>query len=254
MQLAFGSGSLWGNRTDTTGSGIGPVEFAILQGASVDWTFETRPLRGQYQYPVDHARGAGTITVRATFARIFGAIYGDLFFGISATTAGTIVSYNETGTVPASITYTITVTQAATYAGDLGVYYAAGANAGRRFKSVTTPAAAGEYTVNTSTGVYTFASADASAAVLISYYYTRSTGSRIAITNKLSGETPTFKAILTNAKTTQGTAHSADLVLNACTSNRLSLPFKMDDYMIEEFEFSAFADAAGNVGTLSVNE
>ena len=31
MQLAFGAGALWGNRTDITGSGIGPDQFGILQ-------------------------------------------------------------------------------------------------------------------------------------------------------------------------------------------------------------------------------
>ena len=31
MQLAFGAGALWGNRTDVTGSGIGPEQFGILK-------------------------------------------------------------------------------------------------------------------------------------------------------------------------------------------------------------------------------
>jgi hypothetical protein len=34
----------------------------------------------------------------------------------------------------------------------------------------------------------------------------------------------------------------------------LSLPTKTDDYEIQEFDFSAFADATGAIGTLSVNE
>jgi hypothetical protein len=43
-------------------------------------------------------------------------------------------------------------------------------------------------------------------------------------------------------------------VLNACTATKLMLPTKIDDYEIQEFDFSAFADAAGAIGTLSVNE
>src|SRR5439155_16924435 len=31
MQLAFGAGALWGNRTDVTGAGVGPDQFGILQ-------------------------------------------------------------------------------------------------------------------------------------------------------------------------------------------------------------------------------
>ena len=56
----------------------------------------------------------------------------------------------------------IAVANAASYADDLGVYYASGANAGNRFTRVTTPAAAGQYSVNLATGIYTFAAADAS--------------------------------------------------------------------------------------------
>jgi len=44
------------------------------------------------------------------------------------------------------------------------------------------------------------------------------------------------------------------LVLNACTAMKLSLPTKTDDYEIQEFDFSAFADATGTIGTLSSNE
>ena len=81
MQLAFGAGALWGNRTDVTGSGIGPDQFGILQDVQIDWDWQTKEFWGQFQFPVDIARGQGKITGKAKFARIFGAIYGDLFFG-----------------------------------------------------------------------------------------------------------------------------------------------------------------------------
>ena len=42
------------------------------------------------------------------------------------------------------------------------------------------------------------------------------------------------------------------LRLNACVSNKLGLATKTDDYVIPEFEFEAFSDAAGNIGTFSV--
>jgi hypothetical protein len=68
------------------------------------------------------------------------------------------------------------------------------------------------------------------------------------------GYTPTFKATFYTTKTTQGAAAGLALVLNACTASKLSLPTKTDDYEIQEFDFSAFADATGAIGTLSVNE
>jgi hypothetical protein len=86
----------------------------------------------------------------------------------------------------------VTVSNAATFNDDLGVRYA---NTGIAFKRVTTPSAAGEYSVNESTGVYTFAAADASAAVKINYAYNNTTaGKKLTISNQSGGFTPTFKA------------------------------------------------------------
>ena len=254
MQLAFGAGALWGNRTDVTGSGIGPEQFGILQDVQIDWDWTTRELWGQFQFPLDVARGQGKIAGKAKFARIFGAIYGDLFFGQTPAAGQLTVSENEAAVVPASAPYAVTVANAAGYADDLGVYYAAGASAGNRFTRVTTPAAAGQYSVNPASGVYTFAAGDAGASLLISYLYNGSSGKKLVLTNQLMGYTPTFKATFYTSKTTQGVPAGMTLVLNACTASKLSLPSKTDDYEIQEFDFSAFADPAGAIGTLSVNE
>lgn len=254
MQLSFGAGALWGNRTDVTGSGIGPDQFGILQDVQIDWDWTTRELWGQFQFPVDIARGQGKIVGKAKFARIFGAIYGDLFFGQTPATGQLTVSENEAAIVPASSPYTIIVANAANYADDLGVFYASGANAGNRFTRVTTPSSAGQYSVNLATGIYTFAAADAGAALLVSYLFNTTAGKKLVLTNQLMGYTPTFKATFYTTKTTQGVPAALALVLNACTAAKLSLPTKTDDYEIQEFEFSAFADATGAIGTLSVNE
>ena len=255
MQLAFGAGALWGNRTDVTGSGIGPDQFGILQDVQIDWDWSTKELWGQFQFPLDIARGQGKIAGKAKFARIFGAIFGDLFFGQTPATGQLTVSENEAATVPATIPYTVTVANAANYVDDLGVFYATGASAGNRFTRVTTPSASGQYSVNLATGIYTFAAADAGAALLISYLCTiSSAGKKLVLTNQFMGYTPTFKATFYTTKTTQGAAAGLTLVLNACTASKLSLPTKIDDYEIQEFDFSAFADATGTIGTLSVNE
>jgi hypothetical protein len=254
MQLAFGAGALWGNRTDVTGSGIGPDQFGILQDVQIDWDWQTKELWGQFQFPLDIARGQGKITGKAKFARIFGAIYGDLFFGQTPASGQVTVAENETATVPATTPYTVTVGNAANYVDDLGVFYATGGNAGNRFTRVTTPSAAGQYSVNTTTGIYTFAAADAGAAVLVSYLYNNNAGKKLVLTNQLMGYTPSFKATFYTTKTTQGVPAGLALVLNACTATKLSLPTKIDDYEIQEFDFSAFADPTGTIGTLSVNE
>ena len=248
MQLSFGSGAVWGERTDVTGSGIGPRQFGVLQDIQIDFDWTDKPLYGQLQFPVAVARGQGKITGKAKFAQILGLLYSDIFFGLTPATGQFGVAQLEAAAVPATTPYTVTVANAANYNDDLGVVYAA---TGKRFNRVTTPAAAGQYTVNFATGVYTFSSADASAAVLISYTYgTTTSGSKLTITNQLMGTTPTFKATFYSTYGGNGTA----LRLNACMADKLSLPTKVDDWTIHELDFSAFADASGTIGYLSTVE
>src|SRR5258707_15704764 len=153
MQLAFGAGALWGTRSDVTGSGIGPDQFGILQDVQIDWDWQTKELWGQFQFPVDIARGQGKITGKAKFARIFGAIYGDLFFGQIPASGQLTVSENEAASVPATTPYTVTVANAASFSDDLGVFYATGPNAGQRPARVTTPSAAGPNSANLAAGI-----------------------------------------------------------------------------------------------------
>ena len=205
-------------------------------------------LYGQLQFPVAIARGQGKITGKAKFAQILGLLYSDIFFGVTPATGQFAVSQLEAAAIPATTPYTITTANAASYNDDLGVSYAV---SGKRFNRVTTPSAAGQYSVNFATGVYTFSSADASAAVLISYTYSVATsGNRLTLANQPMGITPTFKATFYTAYNGSGTA----LRLNACTANKLSLPTKLDTWTIGELDFTAFADASGTIGYLSTVE
>ena len=116
---------------------------------------------------------------------------------------------------------------------------------------MTTPSAAGQYSVNFSTGAYSFSAADANAALLLSYTYNvAASGSKLTITNQVMGVTPTFKATFYTTYNGNGTA----LRLNACTANKLSFPTKVDTWTISELDFSAFADASGTIGYLSTVE
>ena len=57
MQLSFGSGAVWGERTDVTGTGIGPRQFGVLQDIRIDFDWTDKPLYGQLQFPLAIARG-----------------------------------------------------------------------------------------------------------------------------------------------------------------------------------------------------
>ena len=248
MQLSFGSGALWGERTDVVGSGIGPRQFGVLQDIEIDFDWTDKELYGQLQFPVAIARGQGKITGKAKFAQILGLLYSDIFFGTTAATGQFAISELEAAIVPAVIPFTVTVANASAYNDDLGVVYAAN---GKRFNRVTTPSAAGQYSVNFATGVYTFAAADANAAIMISYSYNAATtGNTLTLTNQLMGTTPTFKATFYTTYSGQGTA----LRLNTCTASKLSMPTKIDDWTISELDFMAFADASGTIGYLSTVE
>src|SRR5246500_3594184 len=165
MQLSLGSGAIWGERTDVVGSGIGPRQFGVLH-IQIDFDWSNKELYGQLQFPVAIARGQGKITGKAKFAQILGLLYSDIFFGVTPATGQFAVSQLEAATVPATTPFTVTPANAASYNDDLGISYAAN---GRRFNRVTTPTAAGQYSVNFATGAYAFSSADTSAAILISY-------------------------------------------------------------------------------------
>jgi hypothetical protein len=255
MQLIFGIGALWGTRTDVTG--VGPDQFAILQDNTIDFSFELKELYSQYQFPVDIARGKGKISGKAKMARVFGALYADLFFGASVTlNSEDNTMENEVDSVPASSPYAITVGQASSFVSDLGVYYNTGTSIGKRFTytSTTAPSSAGTYYVNPSTGVYTFSSADASAVVAISYNYTDSLGRTIQLTNNYMGYTPTFSAVFYQQRNTQGSTGQLTLRFNECVSSHLTFPSRIDDYGIPDFDWMAFSNQGASIGTLSTTE
>jgi hypothetical protein len=254
QQFSFGSGALWAERIDVTGSGIGPRQFGVLQSANVDITFTEKELYGTLQFPVAIARGTGKISGKAKVAEINGLLFSDIFFGQSATTGQFAVSQYEPATVPVITPFTVTVANAASYVDDLGVINAVNGN---RFNRVTTPSAAGQYTVNFATGVYTFSAADAGAAIVLSYTYNITTsGTRSTIINQPLGTTPTFKTTLYQQVSpgAPGSGVSSkpwSLRLNACTSSKFTLPTTLDNWTLMDFDFNAFADASGTIGWLS---
>ena len=141
MQLAFGSGALWGERTDVTGSGIGPRQFGILQDITIDFDWTEKELYGQYQFPMAIARGQGKISGKAKFAQIAGLLYSDIFFGGIPETGQFAVAQSEAASVPITTPYAAPVANDALFNEDLGVVYAA---TGVRFNRVATPSAAGQ--------------------------------------------------------------------------------------------------------------
>ncbi|MFL9610182.1 hypothetical protein ACKF11_08875 [Methylobacillus sp. Pita2] len=253
MQLGFGTGILTAiPQLDAAGATIAngtPVQFGTMQEVTGDLSFEEKLLYGAGQFPIAVGRGKGKLSFKCKLAEIKAAILGDLFFGVE-TTAGSRLAVNDFGVVlPDESPFTVTVTppSSGTFLTDLGVRDGVTGLSLKKVDASDTPDD-GEYKV--SAGVYTFNAAQAEKRVLISYEYTTTGGQTIAITNQLMGEAPFFSCQLM----TRFKGKHLTLSLNSCTSNKFSLPFKSDDFFIPDFEFSAMANDAGEIGTLSLAE
>ena len=243
-QYSFGSGVLFGTRTDVANAT--PVRFGALQDVSIDFSFSLKELYGQFQFPLAVGRGAGKVRGKAKFAQVNGLTLNSLFFGQTQSPGQTQTSLSEAQSVPAATPFTVTAGNSATFAVDLGVVYAA---TGLPFAKVASAPAQGQYAVSPA-GVYSFASADANAAVLLNYIFTQTAGSIATIGNQLLGSAPTFQANF--FELFQG--KQVNLQLNQCVAQKLTLATKLEDFTIPEFDFSAFADAAGNIGKISLAE
>jgi len=246
MQFGFGSGSL---TAVDSGSNPTPSQFGILQDNSVDFSFSMKELAGQYAFPVAVGRGTGKIQCKAKSARLQGRGLNALFFNNSKAAGQTSVAEDEVMNVPATTAYTVTVSNGATFVDDLGVYYSATGIPLTRVAPASE--ALGKYSVNTTTGVYTFAVADASAVLKGKYSYTvPTTGEKISIANALIGTAPTFKSVFTQVFNSL----RQTLVLNCCTASKLSMGSKLEDFMQPEMDYSAYADAGNNIGVWSLGE
>ena len=238
--LAFGSGNFYGISSAANST---PRKFATMQDVQFDLQFTTKQLYGQNQVAIDIRRGQAKFSGKAKFAQINGAMLNDLFFSQTATTGLLLSAVGEAGTVSAT-PFTVTVANAATFDTDLGVVYAA---TGTPLTRVASTPAQGQYSM--AAGVYTFNSADTGVSVLIDYLYTAATGgTKVALSNQSMGTTPTFMGVFS----TTASGKNVTLKLNLCTSNKLSLQTKIEDYTIPELDFEVMADASNNIGTLSV--
>lgn len=250
----FGSGTVVGTRTDIVNPT--PSFLGILQDIEIDFDQSLKELLGQNKVAVDVAPATLKITGKAKFARIESSTLRDLLFGSAATvTTGAGIGFvtAEVDAVPPTPgPYTVTVSQAATFKEDKGVFYAA---TGKQFTCVASGPTIGQYSVNTGTGVYTFAAADQAVPVNIYYSYGVTNLVQSVISNTAMGTGPAFSIFVAESYTNNaGVLNTFNMKLNACRSSKLTFPFKNADYTIEGFDFQAFADQTGTIGTISTTE
>ncbi len=185
---------------------------------------------------------SGSYTVAPTAA---GATTGGTGTGLTVTTtqtvSGVVVSppFNFTGAVP----------YAGTFAADLGVQ---NASTGASLKRVATAPATGQYAVNTTTGIYTFNTADAGNAILINYQYSNGNvaNSSLTIQNLPMGYMPTFKTDMTVNYLGKLTTFSFPM----CVASKMNMAFKNEDFAVPDFAFEAFDPGNGQVMKIALSE
>lgn len=253
-QFVFGSGAFFLKLS--TGDHYVRVGVAALQEVTINLgEVDIKELYGANRYPVDIRTGKGKITGGAKHAD-WRADLLSLILGIAAADQATGqrgLQLGEDGVVTGA---SVTVAPGAgnTYAEDVQVMFVdAGTgtstlNAGDVLAN-NVGVAAGQYSVDPATGIYTFNAAEEGANVKITYIYTSTSGKKLTWRNVNIGTTPVCGGIF------RGIRDDKQILLELLNV----VPYgaksgsKIDDWMMLDHSFSAFADANSDIiGYISV--
>lgn len=242
----FGVGALFAKFPDGTS-----VEFGTLQECSVDFSFDKKELYGRNQFPVKVARSKGKVDCKATYADIKAEAFNIVLNGTISD--GELKVAEPINAVVASGQIAITVPTGGTFNRVLKVYDVSGETKVPLKEVQATPTETGTYFVDDSDAsaiAIKFATGDDGLAVQYQFDYTVATGKTVEIRNAMMGTAPVFEAEFYTALD----GNPITLVLNKCTSEKLTMAFKNEDFVIPDFSFSAFSDASDVVGHLYLSE
>jgi hypothetical protein len=244
---AFGPGILIVTRTDV--SPVVPINVGFAQELTLDFSGNTKQLYGQKQFPLVAARGTIKATGKWKSAVISGIAWNNAFYGMTSFTSGGI-SWNVDSTFTTSTSVaTVQVGSSLTFEADLGVKYAANSLPLQRV--ATGSETTGKYSVaSTQAGLYTFGGGDTTTATNLKVTFTNTNAATAAqsllVTNQTIGFTPSFQLDYFT-QLAQPTNKAFAVRLYACVGGKQSLAFKLEDFMMPEFDFDLFADASDRV-------
>jgi hypothetical protein len=241
-----------------------PVELGVVQSASVELKVDLKELRGPYRYPIQIADGKGTASGKVNFAQFWPETLAALLGGTQSNGAQH-AAVGETHTVGAT-PFHVTLANATTLvAGSevVGVIDATGnpvwytrVTSGSEASSSVAGQANGAYSINTSTGVLTFASADTLLTVIVSYEYTVTSdinSNTVALQQVGMNTATTFQLTLIGVAAKNGFTNQSQQFLvqfNACLAPSIKFDMKLDDWTYQDLDFQAYIDASGNLGSL----
>jgi hypothetical protein len=233
----FGSGYMY--LKDSTGN---IAQVGVLQDVSLDISAQSKELRGAQQFPLAVAISARKVDGKAKHARLDGKLMASL---LSATpTAGRTMYQNN---VPLAFSASVTVSPTGTaFVADLGVIDATG---NPMTLTGSTPAV-GSYSV--AAGVYTF-NAGQTGTGSFSWAYSTGSGYSFTLSNLDMGIAPTYELHLAEEGQDpyDGTNNKFSMKLFAVAIPKLSVAWKNEDFAVEDLDFSAQANALGQVAVFN---
>jgi hypothetical protein len=248
-EYIFGSGTVIAKRTDVANTM--PSLLGVLQDITLDFSRKIEALLGQYVSPVAFGGGELSIKGKAKFGRFQATYLNNMFLnGTQTANSGLEMTTGESGTVSGAA---VTVANGSTFVEDEGVFNAA---TGVQLQPVASGPVAGVSYIPGAAGVgtYTFASGDNTVTYLFYYTYTVTTENKIVLANQLMGPVPNFKLNIKQSFVVFGVQKNLFIQLNNCVSEKLGLGFTNTKFSIPEMDIIAGADAANNIGTISVTE
>ncbi len=218
-----------------------PVNIGYAQELTIDTAATPKELYGQNQYPLAIARGTIKATGKIKAATLSGLAWNACFFGQTFTPGGYAWTVAEQHTLS---TTTQQVDNFTDFQDDLGVVYA---GTGLPLQEVAAGSEdTGYYSVSTSDGTYTFSTTDSTSWLSFTYTTAQSTvGQSLLVENQLLGQTPVFQLdYYTNFNQPQAKPFAVRLF--NCVGSKITLATKLEDFVMPEFDFAFFANAAGN--------
>jgi len=253
----FGPGILICTRTDISNGT--PVNVGYAQEFSIELAGNTKQLFGQNQFPLVSARATVKASGKLKAAVLSGIAMNNLFWGQTLSTASGLISWNVNSTYTLSTTSTagLVVANSTIFDADLGVTFVNTGLPGRRV-STGAETSSGLYSVS-STGnpvFYYFSTADTTSLTAgttnpIKITYTQTTGgaSSLLIANQLIGVSPTFQLdYYTNLN--QPTAKPFVVRCYQAIASKAALAFKLEDFMMPEYDFDLFANNSGQLANM----
>lgn len=215
-----------------------PRRIAIIQDVSIEIKRDIKELFGENKYAEDAASGNESISGKYKSGELDPGWMMEEFMTSARTTGSIILVKREVGTVASG---TVTVDGAANFREDYGVVDPL---TDRPLRRVSGSPAEGEYSVNETTGVYTFNAAANGDDFLFTYLTDSTAGETYTVNNTLAGDSVFCSLLLYK---TSRTGKPFGLRLANATFESASFGFKLNEHAMPEGSFKGFAGDDGKV-------